>query len=140
MKKIILFITTVYFILGSLNAQTGVKIIVNTNSTLSSISKSELSNVFLKKVSEFNNGTPAKPVDQSANAPARTTFSSTYLGKPVSAVKNYWNQQLFSGAGIPPEEKPSDADVISFIKSTPGGIGYVSSNADIAGVKVIPVQ
>jgi ABC-type phosphate transport system substrate-binding protein len=80
------------------------------------------------------------PVDQSASSPTRITFTKAYLGKSISSVKNYWNQQLFSGADVPPLEKASDAEVIDFVKSTPGGIGYVSTAADISGVKEISVE
>ena len=139
MKKIII-ILAIIFSACILNAQNTVKIIVNSSNSISSISKTELSNIFLKKVTKFNNGIKAVPVDQIADSPVRVTFSSQFLGKSVSNVKNYWNQQLFSGAGVPPEEKQNDDSVISFVKTNNGAIGYVSSNTNTSGVKVIAVQ
>ncbi len=139
MKNIALLLICISFSFFSLKAQS-LKIIVNSSNSITSISKSTLSNIFLKKVSKFDNGITAKPVDQSADAAVRATFSNDYLGKNVAAVKNYWNQQLFSGAGVPPEEKTSDAEITSFVKSNPGAIGYVTSDANVEGVKVISIQ
>ena len=139
MRKIIIVIIAI-FSASILNAQDNVKIIVNPANTISSITVSELSNIFLKKVSKFDNGDKAVPVDQVADSPVRVSFSDQYLGKSVSAVKNYWNQQLFSGAGVPPEEKQNDAAVINFVKANAGAIGYVSSGASITEVKVLNVH
>lgn len=33
----------------------------------------------------------------------------------------------------------SDEDVVAFVKATPGGIGYVSADGNVVGVKVIDV-
>jgi ABC-type phosphate transport system substrate-binding protein len=140
MKKIIWLLALICFPVFYINAQNTVKIIVNSSNSLSSISKSELLNIFLKKVSVFGNGVSAKPVDQEASSAARATFSRIYLGKPVYAVKNYWDQQKLSGAGIPPDEKPTEADIVAYVKASPGAIGYISSGTDASGVKVIEVK
>lgn len=125
--------------IAGLHAQ-NFKVIVNTSNGISSISKTDLTNIFLKKISKFSNGITASPVDQTENSAVRAEFSNGILKRPASAVKSYWNQQLFSGAGVPPDEKKTEADVINFVKSNPGGIGYVSPGAVTADVKVIEVQ
>ena len=140
MKKIIIIIIATLFSACILNAQNTVKIIVNQSNSMSSIGKAKLSNIFLKKVTKFDNGVKAIPVDQVVDSPVREVFSSQYLSKSVSAVKNYWHQQLFSGAAVPPEEKSNDTDVVNFVKANAGAIGYVSSGASVSGVKIIEVQ
>ena len=139
MKNTALLFICLIFSALTLQAQ-NVKIIVNTSNSVTTISKATLSNIFMKKVSKFDNGVVAKPVDQAPEASARVSFTTDVLGKTVAAVKNYWNQQLFSGAGVPPEEKSSDEEIVNYVKANPGAIGYVSSGADINGVKVIQVQ
>jgi ABC-type phosphate transport system substrate-binding protein len=141
MKNTVLLIPALFvlFVASSTQAQDYV-IIVNEANPVESIAKSDLSKLFLKKVSKFDNGTKAVPVDQISDSSVREQFSSDVLSKTVSATKSYWSQQLFSGAGVPPEEKSSDAGVISFVKSNPGAIGYISAAADLAGVKVVSIQ
>jgi ABC-type phosphate transport system substrate-binding protein len=137
-KYIISLILTFTFV--GLSAQDNFKVIVNSSNSISSISKTELANIFLKKVTKFSSGKGAQPVDQYENNQVRDIFSNTILKKNTAAVKSYWQQQLFSGAGVPPEEKKSDNEVIEFVKNNDGAIGYVSSGANISGVKVLSVQ
>jgi len=41
---------------------------------------------------------------------------------------------------VPPPEKASDDEVLAFVRANPGGIGYVSSGAQVgAGIKVLEV-
>ena len=46
---------------------------------------------------------------------------------------------IFSGKGIPPPEKASDAEIVTFVRDTPGAIGYVAPGADLSGVKVVAI-
>ena len=62
------------------------------------------------------------------------------FGKNVAAVTAYWNQQIFSGRGIPPVEKENDAQVAAMVHSTPGAIGYVSDQASIGNLRVIQIR
>lgn len=62
------------------------------------------------------------------------------IGRPVTAVETFWQQQLFSGKELPPAVKASDDDVVAFVKAAPGGIGYVSAGANVVGVIVIDVK
>lgn len=116
------------------------KIIVNPANSTSELTADVASKVFLKQVPKFPNGTPAQPVDQGKAAAARVAFTRTILGRAVSAIESYWQQQIFSGKDVPPPTKSGDDDVIAFVKANPGGIGYVSASASLAGVKVVTVH
>jgi ABC-type phosphate transport system substrate-binding protein len=119
---------------GRTAAAQGYVVVVNAASSVSTISKAELSNVFLKKSSKLT------PVDQQKGTAVRDAFSKTVLGRPASAVATYWQQQIFAGKDVPPPEKGDDAAVLAFVKSTPNGVGYVSAGADVGGVKTVTVQ
>lgn len=117
-----------------------VKIVVNAANSVSELPASAVSDLFMKKIGKFPGGGAATPVDQAATAAARISFSKAVLGRPVSAVATYWQQQIFGGGELPPAIKASDDDVVAFVKATPGGIGYVSAGASVAGVKVVAVK
>lgn len=121
-------------------AQRGYKVIVNPASTVSAVTKKELTAVFLKKSERWSDGTPATAVDLPEMAEARQGFSRDVLGKAPSAVRAYWNQMVFSGRSVPPSEKESEADVIAYVRRTPGAVGYVSAGAATTGVKVIQIK
>jgi ABC-type phosphate transport system substrate-binding protein len=116
------------------------KIVANNSVPASSLSKKAASDLFLKKTTKWDNGAPAVPVDQVESSTARQGFSKSVHGKTAAAVKSYWNQQIFSGRDVPPVEKRSDAEILAFVRSTPGAIGYVSDGAATDGVRVLAVN
>lgn len=117
-----------------------VKIIANSAVAANDITADLASKIFLKQSTKFADGSPATPVYQAKTAPARIAFDKAVLGKTVAAVETFWQGQIFSGKDVPPATKAGDDDVIAFVKSTPGGIGYVSSGAATAGVKVLVLK
>jgi len=115
------------------------KVIVNNAVNVSSLSRKEVSDLFMKRTPKWSNGTPVVPVDQSDRSAVREEFSKAIHGKPTAAVKSYWQQQIFSGRDVPPVEKTSDAEVLALVRSNPGAVGYVEAAADTSGVKVLTV-
>lgn len=119
----------------------GVKIVVHATNSLDSISKAKVADLFLKRVTRWENGKAVTPVDQSEKSPVRGTFTKDLLEKEVVWVKSYWQKMIFSGRGTPPAELPSDREVLDFVKSNPDSIGYVAETATIpGGVKVLTVH
>ena len=121
-------------------AAQGFKVIANEGVSETELSKDVAAKLFLKQAAKFPSGTAAKPVDLNKASAVRAEFSTAVLGRPVTAVETYWQQQIFSGKDVPPPAKASDDDVIAFVKGTPGAIGYVSAAAATAGVKVIAIK
>lgn len=101
----------------------------------SSLSKEDLSRIFLKKNKNLT------PVDQDKDAKVRSAFSKAILGRPLSAIISYWQQQIFSGGDSPPVEKASDAEVLAFVRNNPKAVGYVAAGTDLGtGVHAVMVQ
>ena len=135
MKRYIILIVLVS--LGLAVQAQSFKVVVNTNNPVSSLTKKELSDIFLKKHLKWQSGEVVIPVDLSSKSSVREDFSNQVHGKSVSAVKSYWQQFVFAGKGTPPVEKNNDDEVIDFVKRTPGAVGYVSAGANVSGLKVI---
>ena len=118
-------------------------VIVAASNPASSIKRQELARLFLKKTGRWGDGRGVTPVDQSAGSPVRNAFTRAVLAVEgmgqISAVQNFWLQQVYSGRSTPPPVKATDADVIAFVASTPGAIGYVGAAPSAGGVKVLTV-
>ena len=141
MKRFVHSIAAALIVLAPLYASAAsFKVIVNGAVHLDSLSKKEISDLFMKRTPKWSNGTPVVPVDQSDRAAVRDEFSRSIHGKPTAAVKSYWQQQIFSGRDVPPVEKASDSEVIALVRSNPGAVGYVDAAADTSGLKVLAVQ
>lgn len=139
LSRITHVVAIVLFASATVRAQSGgYKIVVNPANPATSISKDDLSRIFLKQSTKFRDGHGASPVDLPVSSPVRESFSKSILGKPSSAVDAFWQQQIFSGRDIPPPQRNESA-AISFVRSNENGIAYVSSGADTHGLKVITV-
>lgn len=115
------------------------KIVVNKDNPVSSLSKNQINKLFLKKTSKWDDGKKVLPADLSNSSKIRANFSKLILGKPVSSIKAYWQQRIFTGRGVPPVEKDNDREVLNYIKANPNAVGYVSASANVKGVKVIEI-
>lgn len=145
MKKLIsLFLLFAFpFIAGLLEAgdAPSFKIVVNASNSTSSLSRAEISNLFLKKTTVWSNGNKVLPIDQAEGAAVREAFSEQIHGKNVSAIKGYWQKQIFSGRGVPPPEKESDKEIIAYVQENPGAIGYISGATPIGdGIRVLKAE
>ena len=115
-------------------------VVINDSNSTSSISKAVLSKCFMKQTTMWISGQSVVPVDLAADSETRMAFSKEIHGRDVSAIKSFWQRQIFSGKGVPPPEKASDDQILAFVRNNPGAVGYVSSEAEIgSGVKVLEV-
>lgn len=118
-----------------------VKIIVNRQNAVVSLTRKEISDLFLKKTAAWSSGLKVLPLDLKADSPTRQAFSKFIHGKEVNHIQAYWQQQVFSGNRLPPAEKGSEGDVINLVGTEGGAIGYVSPAATLPDtVKEITVK
>lgn len=60
----------------------------------------------------------------------RNRFLQSYLSQDEEKYTAYWTVRRYIGKGVPPKELPTSTDIINFVQSTPGAVGYVDE-ADI---------
>ena len=140
MRNCIQIIIVLSLMLGGaalLAQEAGFKIIVNESNPVTTLNVKQVSKFFLKKVTTWVDGQSVLPVDLPEQSPARESFSKRIHGKKVLAVKSYWQQMIFSGRAVPPPEKPSEEEVVTFVRANRGAIGYLSANTSAEGVKVV---
>jgi len=88
-----------------------------------SISSGDVKDVFLGD-KQFAGGTKLTPVD---NASLQDSFLSKYMDMSRNKYSSAWTKKSFRDGLTPPAMKSGDAEVIDFVKRTPGAVGYVSS-------------
>ncbi len=119
-------------------------VIVNKSNTLGSISRAELSSVYLGKRKMWAAGDAVKPCDlQEPGVDEEQTamghFSVRYLHKDMASLKSYWIKMIFSGKGEPPPAFKKPEEVIRFVSENPGSVGYLYSDQVTGAVRVVPV-
>ncbi len=140
--KLVLALAAFLVATPALSAQQGgYRLIVNAANPVSTLEARDVSRMFRKEITRWKDGSAVAPVDQRTQAPARAAFSQKVHGRSVQMIAEFWRQQIFSGRNVPPVEKASDSEVLDFVRSNPGAIGYVSSSTSLApDVKVVVVN
>lgn len=113
------------------------RVIVNPKNPAASVGQAFLHDAFLKKRARWPNDVVIHPADMKPSSPTRATFSQEVLGRPVAAVRTYWQQRIFSGRDVPPPELDSDEKVVAHVLKYEGAVGYVSGTANVSGAKPV---
>ena len=116
------------------------RVVVHRSNPIASLTRAELSAIYMKRTRSWHDGREILAVDQPAVSRVRERFSQTIHGKNVAYVTRYWQRLIFSGRGIPPRQLPNNAAVLDFVKTNRDAIGYIGRDtAPGDGVKVITV-
>jgi len=70
------------------------------------------------------------------NAAAQAGFLDKVLKLDAGKYAGIWTKKSFRDGANPPPVKGTDAEVVAYVKQTPGGCGYVGSTP-AAGVTVV---
>ena len=116
------------------------KVIVHPDNKSTKVSRDFIRNAFLKKATQWSGGETLRPIDLATSFPIRERFTTEILKKTPAQLRNYWNQRIFSGKGVPPPEVERVADMIAYVVSEPGAIGYIPAHVDPGAAKVVEVD
>ena len=111
--------------------------VVSSTSTVTTLSKAQVVDIFLGKVSRFPDGTPAVAIDHAEGSPVRDEFYVAYAGKSPAQVKSHWAKIIFTGRGQPPKAVSSDSEIRKLIAANPQAISYLDRSAVDSSVKVL---
>ena len=117
----------------------GFVVVVNASNPTTSLSRSQVSNLFLRKTPSWSHGQKVQPVDLSASNPIRGKFSVAIHRKSVGAIKAYWSQRLFEGKIVPPPELSTEGAIAAYLRDNRGAVGYLSASASLGGLKIVQV-
>ena len=87
------------------------------------LSAGDVKDVFLGE-KQFAGSIKLIPVD---NVSLQSNFLSKIMNMTGDKYTSLWTKKSFRDGLTPPAMKSSDAEVIEYVKRTPGAVGYVSS-------------
>ena len=121
-------------------SSSGYLVIVNTANTASTLPRGEVAALFLTQVTTWPDGSPVAVVDLTEKSPVRAAFSRGVIGRPIAAVRSYWQQQVFGGKGVPPTQRTSDVEVVAYVRDNPNAIGYVAPTTPLGqGIRPLTI-
>lgn len=114
--------------LGLASARADVVVIANSGTQ---IGAADVTDIFLGE-KQFAGSTKLIPVD---NAAVQAAFLDKVMKLDAAKYNSKWAKKSFRDGLNPPAVKSADAEVVDFVKRTPGAVGYVSGSP--AGVAVV---
>ena len=115
-------------------------VVVSANNPLTALSKNEVVDIFLGRMTHFPDGRRAMPIDQAEGSPARDAFYLSFANKSPAQIKAYWSKIIFTGRGQPPRSVSNDAEVKKLIRAEQDDIGYIDESMVDSSVKVLHVN
>jgi len=116
------------------------RVVVHVTNPVTRLTREQASQIFLRKVTLWDNRKPVLPVDQAADSPVRRAFTKQVHHRTIASVQTYWQQQTFAGRGVAPPERASDTDVLNYVRQFPNAIGYVNADTNLGSdIKVLIV-
>jgi len=112
-------------------------VVVNARTGVAVMTRNEIVNIFFGRYRQFFNGVEAQPVDLVDGNPDRARFYSALVGKDLSDVNAYWSRQVFSGRMQAPPRVGTADEVLRWVSSHPGGIGFIDLSKADARVRVV---
>lgn len=122
---------------GAIVTHADIVVVVSAKSSLTSLTKQQVSDLFLGKSNAFPDGGQSVPIEQSEGTVDRNDFHGRVTGKSATQLKAYWSKQIFSGTGVPPKEAADAANLKKMIAANPNVIGYLDKKDVDPSVKVV---
>lgn len=133
--KILLFL---FFLPAILFSQT---IIGNKNIPVDKLTNAQVRNIYLGNKITWENGSLIHLADYSAEDDIREQFSEKFLDLSPRKVSMIWLKVSLSGKSVPPQIFRSKGDLLSFISSNDGAIGYVNSIENLPeNIKILQIE
>lgn len=82
-------------------------------------------------------GVSITAVNANARTSLRSRFLQTILNQDEDKYTAYWTVRRYIGKGAPPRELSKTSDIIRFVISTPGAIGYIDETEFQPGLNVL---
>ena len=136
MSKAIFRTLVVAVALSSIDAAASDGIVIIGNANLHQLDKNTIARIYAGKVIEAQ-GIAITAVNAASGSAVRIRFLKIYLDQDEDKYTAYWTVRRYIGKGASPRELPRSIDVINFVNSTPGAIGYISEADVQPGVNVL---
>ncbi len=114
-------------------------LVVHLDNGITTMSPKDAQLIFLSKKRSWPNGKVITVVINE-NPEIYSTFSQKILKRSTRQYLIFRKKMLFRGQGIPPHSVKTDQEVIDFVASHHGSLGYISQDALTSRVKILLIS
>jgi hypothetical protein len=126
MKQIMIIVSLLFALLVPTAQSEQPDVVLIGNPDVPKMDADTIAKVYTGKVISVS-GVSVKPVNIRSGAAVRNRFLQIFLNQDDEKYIAYWTVRRYIGKGIPPKELDSSADVIRFVQSTSGAVGYIET-------------
>lgn len=112
-------------------------LVVHKNNPTTTLSRSQVIDLYMGKYVAFPDGSKAVPVDIEDDLETREKFYNSLIGMPLARVNAYWSKVKFSGRARPPTQQKDEKAILDFVMETENAIAYVHESNITGNVKVV---
>lgn len=106
----------------------GPQVIVNHAVAPVELDRHALRSLFTLRTREWGNGMPVRVFVLDDSDPRHAAFCTEVLGTFPYILRRTWDRNLFSGTGLAPERVRDEREMLEKVRSTPGGVGYLTGS------------
>ena len=100
------------------------RVVVIGHPTVKRLDGPTVARIYTGRVIEVD-GVSITAVNANAGTSLRNRFLQVFLGQDEEKYTAYWTVRRYIGKGASPRELSKTSDIIRFVTSTPGAIGYI---------------
>ena len=138
MTKLTLMLTVSILILSQ-SISAAVSIIAHPDLPQNKVSSSMIRKIYLGKTSKWEDGSSIFPTILNGGKNHKL-FLKKYTRKSPLQFNTFWKRSIFTGKGQPFKKCTSDSEVVEFIATHPGSIGYIDSESSHEGTEVLNIK
>ena len=112
------------------------QMVVIGNSNVPRMDTVSVQRVYTGRIISFA-GVNITPVSLKPGMEERSRFLREFLTQDEEKYTAYWTVRRYIGKGVPPVELPSTGDIVKYVTSTPGAVGYIDESELKPGMNVI---
>jgi len=141
LKLLFVFVvlSTSPFAVCAISANQQIVVVVPSTSKVTTLSKSEVIDLFMGRFSETNKGQALVPLDYKAESELKGDFYQTLVNRSLRQVNSYWSRLLFSGRARAPIQVSSIDNLDDLFKDNQNYVAYVPMNAVSKEMKIVLV-
>jgi ABC-type phosphate transport system substrate-binding protein len=118
-------------------AATDVVAIVAADSPITTLTQSQVVDIFLGRTRKLPDGDKAVPLDQPEGSATRDEFYTKFTGKSAAQIKAHWSKIVFTGRGQPPAQVPTSQEALKRVAANPRAIAYIERALVDATVRIL---
>jgi ABC-type phosphate transport system substrate-binding protein len=140
-ERTVLFLCMVVISLCAATQAAGAELMVIANNEVAEreLDRATLQAIFLGKKTQWEDGAGIVPVNLE-KGPTYQEFLKAIVKRTPAQYRSFWKRAIFTGTGTPPKSFATEEEIVEFVRSSPGAVGYIDASTPHEDVKVLSIQ